>query len=411
MLSRKAQLFKNSTDWKAAVIFLIAAVGAVYWSPCLISLQIPEKRDFFDFLTSKKMVFVAALLLVAYFAWVTTNLVDIRLPGRLRRKPLGFFAAVLLVFLLTTLFGIPKARWLFLEAAKVRATRFSLQRSYAFWQRDSMDFVPGNKTSILLVGSSQMNFAVDDEYLASLLSDSQVVKKSLPGFSIMQYDAITDEILHLKPSIVACWLSEFDTFRDQRIPANRLRYFADFPYAIRMIKALGPYHSWKNRTELADIFLGSMLPFWRERDLWRNFLFLFWWDASAGEKNSNDRQFDQNIGIMNARVNMARQIKETELVDANFKIFEMFAEALRNYHVRLYVFEGQSNPLVTDVYPIRYRRETRQRFVEMARRQGFQYITQDEIPRYGPEDFVDGYHLDQEASRSFTRFLAATVSN
>ncbi|MGA8260844.1 MAG: hypothetical protein WB783_11570 [Arenicellales bacterium] len=99
----------------------------------------------------------------------------------------------------------------------------------------------------------------------------------------------------------------------------------------------------------------------------------------------------------------------TDLLDANFKSCQLFASMLVRHGIKLYVFEGEANPEAMSAYDPgeRMRRETQERFEAMATRVGFTYVPSSQMPHFAIKDFADAVHLDSDAEKRFSLYLAS----
>jgi len=383
----------------AAVLALpFLRTGAAY----LVNLRPPDRlADWRGALTVRPMAFAALLCLLPLVWWLGV-LLEKRRPGRvLRRVPVAAALAVLAVGGLCVAFEQRRVQWFCLEAARVRIKRNSFARNVINWKYDSLTHVPKpGKPLVVLLGSSQMESAVDEHLLAEGLPGVRVKKKWLRGFSIVQYLVVAPEVLEQRPAAIVCWLSEFDAFREERLPTNRLALFSRPATLATLASTLGPAECWLNRAELADMAFAALVPLWRDRDLLRVFFRRFWWRLP--EVEPKPRMADV---IARERENIRRAVRRTRLVEANFRSFRRFAEVVTAHGVRLFVFEGSTHPDGTSIYDPSFRPETRRRLERMAREVGFEYVPEERMPRFSRADFRDIYHLNTLARARFTRFL------
>jgi hypothetical protein len=305
---------------------------------------------------------------------------------------------------------VPRFLWTFCEAVKLRSEKFSHPRSVAFWFASSQDLKVNNNI-LLLPGSSQINAGVNDQWLQSQLPEITVAKRCTPGFHITQYMMALPFMHVSKPSdTVVCWISEFDTFRDARLPVSRLRLFANLDGLAVFMRSMNGSQKWQNREEIADLLLASALPLCQKRDMLRPLFFNFWWRMDEAQlANGLPSGRTREAEIQWVREQLGKSVQRTELTEVNFKAFEAFAAALAARRIRLLVVEGQTNPQATDKYPAEYRKETRERLRRMAEKIGFTYLDENQLPRYQAADFADATHLNETACQHFTEFLAAYI--
>jgi hypothetical protein len=357
---------------------------------------------------------VVAMLLVP-MVWLAALAVERRWRWRWLgggRLPVGAVSAVVLVALVGTMLNHPRGRWFFAEWAKLRTENPSYARNVLFWHAE--DFPQAGNASqsgtrIGIAGSSQINFAVDHQLLAQLLTDARVEKNCLAGFGPMNYLTLIDRIADRGHTDVVCWLSEFDMFRETGLPADRLRWCMAPRAWIGLWGLLSPAQRWSNRAELADLAAAAWVPLWQHRQHVRRTMFGYWWDISRPEEPTSPggaQVLARMADAAAAQENVRRNIGRTELVELNFDCFERFARELTARGIRLLVVEGSSHPQIMRSYDPTYRGETRQRLSAMADAVGFRYLSSDQLPALDADDFIDPYHLGDDARTDFTGFLA-----
>jgi hypothetical protein len=207
--------------------------------------------------------------------------------------------------------------------------------------------------------------------------------------------------------LVIVLLSEFDVFRDQRMPTERMRYFGEWPEKVELIGLMPSSLIWANRSELVDLMFADVTPLWRDRDLYRVLALSTWWKAPAKQSEVKDEKQRYNA-ILDHGNALKTSISRTRLLELNFGAFEKFAESLRDQGIELWVFEGMTNPLATAVYDpnSELRTEARERFTAMAEKSGFQYVSAASIPTFTETDFADALHLNTSAIQRFTDFIS-----
>ena len=301
---------------------------------------------------------------------------------------------------------------MFYEAAKFKTEQFSLARSVVFWRTEGLQqpSFEGKRSGILLMGSSQMNSAVDTQLLTERLGNMNTSKKTLPGFGIMEYLMALPDIAGYHPEVVVCMLSEFDAFREERLPVSRMRYFSHVENVRGLAEILPWRLMWKNRAEVADLSFASLIPLWRDRDLFRHVFEGFWKNFFRQNGEAGGQSGDKQDDMLRAVENLRREIRNTDLLESNFRSFHSFAEDLRRKGIALYVYEGRLYPFPTAVYPSWYRIETRKRLKHMADELGFYYVSERDMPGFSEDDFEDAYHFNEKGRKKFSEFLADYIA-
>ena len=401
--------------WIAGLaVFAVVIAGLVapwlrHWLPTLIHMQFPTGGTNWEW--DLKACLIAGAVSLPLVLWALA----IRLEFSRRLlipRWLPWLGAPSLVGLASFFSSHHKAQWYFLEAVKVRAEAYSYPRSMAFWQSEIQRFdaerKDDTKSQILFIGSSQMNFAVDAKQFAAARPDARIRKKTLPGFSASHY-VLAERELDLRPNdLVVCWLSEFDFFREDELPANRLRTSSSLGSFPALLGSLGA-RCVANLEPLMDLFAASVLSAWRQRDLYRALSLNFWWRSNTRSEAVFQRPEESDIERQGQ--NLIHSVRRGTLLDANFDSFKKFATQLRAKKVGLLVVEGQTHPISAKLYDPEFREETRKRLRLMAERERFTYLDESVLPIFGSHDFADVYHLNSNACLRFTEFLKARVLN
>lgn len=306
---------------------------------------------------------------------------------------------------------LPRARWFFVEWAIVRTPNPSFARNTLHWEQRTFEQAYGfcdAGPEVGLIGSSQVYAGFDAQELCKEIAAERVEKDCLAGFGPLQYPMLISRIDERGFNEIVCWISEFDMFRDDEVPTNRLRWAANPAGLCRLWSVLSNGERWQNRASLADIGLASCVPAWRLREDFQRVILGYWWDIGR-PKDSEPAPAGTVLAVSgdleDAKLTLRQNVRRTELVDANFKSFRLFAEHFVKNRVTLVVLEGESHPQVMTVYPAEFRKETRRRLTEMAAEVGFDYVTQEKLPPVDAADFSDGYHLNDRGRGKMTRAL------
>jgi len=393
----------------SAVVVATLALGLApwlhHWIPTLIHLQAP--RGPVSWRWDGQTCLLAFVIALPLVVWTLVLQWECRTARKLPRWCSWFFAFCL-VIAASAGSNQDKVSWFFLEAVKVRAAAFSYPRAVAFWKAENLKFdaqrVVTTKPQILLLGSSQLNFAIEADRIAEARPGFSVRKKALPGFNAMSYQLAVPELNLKAGDVVVCWLSEFDFFREDRVPANRLRSSSVLGTVPSLVRCLDSERA-ANVEPIMDLTLAGVMPVWRLRDLHRTLVFNFWWREKLSASADAAFQDPMAADITKQGQNLARSVRRGALVDANFNSFETFAETLTGEGIHLLVVEGQSHPISRQVYDPAFRGETRERLETMATQIGFEYRSEDMLPNFSADDFADVYHLNSRAMRRFSDYL------
>ncbi len=417
MMPDESTVNKSNLQTEHKVVVLICYVTPILsillmpflreYAGFFINLRLPAETNYLDNLFNYTNLLIVIILSTFPLIWLGSIKLELHYGKVLyKRKPFAIGISIIFIVIASIAFKTERVQWFFLEAGKVRFEQSSFLRSLTFWKCEEIDFVQEKKKhQLLFLGSSQVNKGVDGKLLAAKSPELQVRVKALPGFSILQYQMLTDDIIKQKPDLIACWISEFDTFREQQIPANRLRYFATFYQTLQLSKLMGMKRLWHNRGQMADVYFASFMTFWCDRDMFKKLILDFWWPCLPFQKNNIETG---NEAFLQHVKSLGRNIQQTDLVETNFDSLELFAKAIVKNGIKLYILEGINHPVAMPIYDpgSTFRRETRNRLRSMADRIGFCYVDESQIPVFDASDFADVVHLNDEARNRFTCFLA-----
>jgi len=386
-------------------VLLLAPVlrGLAHW---LVVLQPPAQWTRLAAFSSAGTWALFFVALLVPLAWRTVALRQARRGESIRQGlPVAALAAVVLFALANVILVQHRVFWTIDEASKIRLEPFSFLRALASWR--TTPAAASDQTTVLAVGSSQINSALCPDRFRLAAPSLGLIKRALPGLCAMQYAAAWPGLRACRPDFVVCWISEFDMFRDDELPVNRLRYFVTAAETAHIAADLGAAGLWRERGALADLATAALCPLWRHRDLLRNLATQLWWKAPPSPPASEaqrQRDFQRVVDGMAAAVRRGR------LLEANFLSFSRFARMVADSGAKLIVVEGSSHPAAMAVYDPAFRTETRLRLQAISRQTGFEYFSAAQMPAFSGADFADPAHLNADASACFTDWLAALLS-
>ena len=312
----------------------------------------------------------------------------------------------------------PRAAWIFQEAVKARTPQLNFARNIVFVQQhlhlSKQDTAESSASGLKigLVGSSQTNLGVDSAQLSRQMNEAKVAKICLPGMVPLQYAALGRDIDAQNFDVVVCWLSEFDFFREQTLPTNRLRWCCDLANFQSLLSILSSKLIWKSRSDMADLAVATQVGIWQQRELFQMLAFRFWWRfdaettiASKEEIQIGARLGNRKQGITNARKNIAR----TPLLETNFAAFRQFQKDVTVSGAQLIVLEGECHPDTMVAYDKTFRPETRGRLKTLAADERFLFVEADERFDIKESDWSDAVHLNETGRSKLTSFLASFI--
>ncbi len=361
---------------------------------------------------SKAIVLSLGVIVIPVLWWC-----GLKLEKTKQRKLWAVVLIILFVTAVNMLFTSSKVRWTFVEWAKVRTPNPSFARNTLFWEqrnfeRRSQRSLKPNRQQVHLIGSSQTFQATDLQLLRDETEDYYFEKNCLAGFGPMQYQFLWSRISERNPDIIVCWLSEFDFYREEKLPTSRLRWGSSFEGIITLSQQCDTKIVWDSREELADLIIAASLPVCRNRDHIKRAMLNYWWDRSRplGVETQQVEVLAKSVGLEDARIHLKNNVTRSRLLDVNFRCFQQFALRCKDANIKLIVFEGQSHPQAITSYDANFKKETRDRLTAMSQLCGFQYHAAFKIPKFTQKEFADAYHLNEQGRIRWSKFLAKILN-
>ena len=313
------------------------------------------------------------------------------------------------IFVVPLGYNVDRIESTYRELIRVRTDNPSVQKYTLQWMTD--DFAdatinPDHTTSIGIVGSSQIGAAIDRKVLADSLG-SRIQLDFVPGMLPMQYSMLAKDISQHDFDVVVCYLSEFDFFRDEGIPSERLMWGAKRDFAMTISKDIPTEQIFHHRDDIAIIAAAQCCWWWQHRDHIRRACFSWWWNRYSKDQSPNEQtQFDH--GNMNALEVTLSDLNpgHHDLVEANFLAFARFCQRLSTRGTKIVVIEGECHSRVQAAFPANSREATRKRLREILKEtQGTFVSSQDLIVMFSDNDFADGTHLGASGRQKLTEAI------
>jgi hypothetical protein len=413
----------------AAIVWFLAARGLLW----VLYLQPIRTGDWWSVLTWKPAIACGLVTFIAPWVWR----IALRWGDRRSSTTIPWSAglAVLWLCLLSLVLVHPRGTWFFVEWAKVRTPNPSFARNTLMWAARDFEHAGSESaaTRVTIVGSSQIYAATDLAVLQTMAPEVRFQKQCLAGFGPMQYPWLVERILAHRPHVVVCWLSEFDFYREDEWPVNRLRWASSLAGLQRLITATdvpvidltarietmkmgrnwgGTYHDlWTQRGAAADLTLAAVSPIWRNRDHLRQTLFGYWWDRSRPPTHSTPAvALAESADLDLARENLKQNMGRKTHVATNFRSFEQFVTRLKEHQIDVVIIEGETHPEALAVCDPAWRIDTRQRLIALSDLLELRYIPAESRTSFTVADFADPYHLNTAAQERFSRDLARLLT-
>jgi hypothetical protein len=374
---------------------------------------IPSGWQFTGAFRSK--ISLAAGLAVAAVPWVWWIGLKLDSTTRRHRMPSAVVLSLVATFTCCLALNSPRATWFFVEWVKPRTPNPSFARNTLFWEQRSFERRDNDQATenVGFIGSSQTYQGVDLNLLQRECKTLNCEKNTLAGFGPMQYPFLLNRIQEREFDTVVCHLSEFDFFREDSVPVNRLRWAASTQGVASLLATLSPQQKWANRGEMADLTFAAVVPLWRQRDHFRRTVFGYWWkksDPPITEPEAETRLADASA-LSEAIGFLKQNIGHKDLVEANFESFEQFARNVHRQNIELIVLEGFVHPEARAAYDRDgLQKNTRKRLSEMAAENGFSYLNESQLPELTATDFADAYHVNEVGRQKLSAFLGSYLS-
>jgi len=392
------------------IFFIVWVISAIYGRTFLFFLPARPAAEFFR---SRLGLAAAAATSMCPVIWFLA----LRLTPRSRT--VESYSAVVLTAVLVSLSGVflatPQVQTVICNLVLLRSPHLDFARNIA-WTKLLLLQVPQTERTLRigLVGSSQINLAVDEKRLSEQVQGSDVRKFCLPGMVPLQYAGLIEDLERQKLDVIVCWLSEFDFFRETGLPVDRLRWCGTRKSNIRFARLLGPKLCWENRAGFADLTSAAGSTCWRDREILQMLIFRFWWHsdprfviATPEELKVGARLADREQGLQNLRENVMR----TPLLEANFDAFRMFASSCIAAGSTLIVVQGECEPDAMRVYDPSFRDETHSRLRQMSGELQFVYSDAKSRVDLSSSDWADSLHLNSDGRQKFTLWLSDEIAH
>lgn len=413
---RYADAERCCVRWLCRLSPLIGLAALLLINRYLVSFlflkPVPDRWTLVESFQSKPAVLAAIVVTAIPWLWLAS--LKFERFFKASRIPWSVVLTLLMVVGSGVILQHSRGRWFFVEWVKVRTPNPSFARNTLFWEQRNYESTgpAGGGTRIGLIGSSQTYQGYNLELLNDQRPKMTFEKNTLAGFGPLQYPFLWPRIAEREFDIIVCQLSEFDFFREDSVPVNRLRWASSRDGVETVTYSLTPDQQWVNRGELADLAFAAAVPLWRQRDHFRRTAFGYWWNRSAPPESDNEStkklapapQLDTAIDYLK------KNIGHKELVNANFRAFEQFANILHSHGIRLFVVEGQVHPAARAAYDRdNLQLQTRGRLTDMSESAQFEYFNSEQMPEFEAEDFADAYHLNSAGSQKLSTFLISIL--
>jgi hypothetical protein len=251
---------------------------------------------------------------------------------------------------------------------------------------------------ILLAGSSQMIFGVDETLLRELLSPTPVVRRAIAGMWPQSMLAMWGRFPFRRGDVCVQIRSAFDFLGKPEFDADWFRPVASMAGAGGVLRTAGAGIVARHAGKTVDFLLAASLEGWRMRDGMR--ALAMQWMREPGR--------DGGTAVSRGK----RPAWESETWDEwQWRAFAEGARRMKSAGVSFQVFEGDVNPSLRDEAWKGKRREWLAR-MEAGEREGLWHLVglEEQDAGLAPGEWVDATHVNAVGREKLTRAMGRILA-
>ena len=322
-------------------------------------------------------------------------------PGRVRSRRFVGLVALLFTVCVELIFRQPSVARHIWTAVKTRShpvADFFIRNVATFHLACAGDGHQSAASRLLVFGSSQLNLGLDHNGLQSMLPSMQVERRSLAGMGPSRM-LMTSPFLEVqRGDVVLVYWSEFDFGAMSEVNAGWLRAFGN-------LDGLSQTLDYSHRAGLSinykariDMCLSSLLQMWRMRDGMQLVLHAM---TGAPGRSMTPEQLPGQIR------SYADGLHRDEYFRLGMSAAETLIRQWREAGAKVVVLEGSINPAMDQPLTPARRQIVAEFLARVCQQYGAEYVALvDQSFKPGPDDWVDGTHLNRDAMISFTKYVA-----
>ncbi|MFH1876610.1 MAG: hypothetical protein ABH865_06945 [Candidatus Omnitrophota bacterium] len=265
---------------------------------------------------------------------------------------------------------------------------------------------------IFISGSSQAREGFDIEYLNREFNKTNTTFFNLGtggSASVMILFTIKDRLLKKRPEIIIFMPfvgSFYSNYSSKRHP--RVFNLATLPY---VSKYLGVKVVKSHKIDFIDSFLGKLSIFYKYRESIKRIIDSYVdYHINGGEKlkpkkyvyKKNMRKSHFMKAIKEAKGNKYSVTPYTRLTE---HLFILSARDLISKGVKLIVISGPTHPLIKKCYKGEIDSAYNDFLLNQAKKIGFIYLSESQLPLFTEEEFIDFTHLNSRGRNKMSKFL------
>ena len=258
-----------------------------------------------------------------------------------------------------------------------------------------------DRPSVLLMGSSQVLWGVDEQQLRKRIEPKPVIRRAMYGMTPLKALSMLAYVPLRADDLCVQYLSELDFTNQDEFPYAWFRPYASWSTWPDVIRCVGPAVAIRQWRHVLDYAMAASFECFRDRDFLRQIAFHFW-----GKDRSSD---DAVLSAVPVPV-VSQSPFSISFVPGEKRACERFLEKLSERKVNLLVFEGEVNPVLHSPERLMARTQTREELVAGMAKKGFRYVSREEQGlSLGADYWHDMTHLNAAGRELLTQRIAQEI--
>ena len=258
-----------------------------------------------------------------------------------------------------------------------------------------------DRPSVILMGSSQMLWGVDEHQLRKWIEPKPVIRRAMYGMTPLKALSMLAYVPLRADDLCVQYLSELDFTNQDEFPYAWFRPYASWSTLPDVILCVGPAVGIRQWRHVLDYAMGASFECFRDRDFLRQIVFHFW-----GKAGPSDAQASSAVPVpmlVQAPISISFSPGEQ-------RAFERFLQILSEHKVDLLVFEGDVNPVLHSPERLMARTQTRADLMDRLAHRGFRYVSNEQQNlSLGVDFWHDMTHLNAAGRERLTQCMAQEI--
>lgn len=257
--------------------------------------------------------------------------------------------------------------------------------------------------SVLLLGSSQMSYAIDPAELSNIIGDKQVYSRALAGSLPFRMLAAQKywNAPGLDRSII--YVSELDLDRGSTtdiFSPSWLRPVISWDGLSDILKVSEISLLFENWKSIFELSIAASTDFWALRDYYRHVLFNL---TGLGKQNlkTDADQLASSFG---------REEIDPRKTSAVLESINLMSMRLNQHETKVIVWDGELNPGMITLNELQWQPVLKEFLDNTARRGEFSLIRKTDAPALDSSYWEDAVHLNQSGRQLLTTYLGSYLN-